>query len=93
VGRPSLSSTGGAPWNGLTVTPPANSAQGKDPQGLDEARRRVVGGKRGQEKLGKGGHLLGSLQRASALPCSLQREGEGRVELHCSVSGEWRKVL
>jgi hypothetical protein len=47
VGRPSLSSAGGAPWNGLTATPLANSAQGKDLQGLDEARRRVVGGKRG----------------------------------------------
>jgi hypothetical protein len=80
AGSPVFSSDGGAPWNGSTAVPPANSAQGKDPQGLAEVRGRVVGGKRGWSMLGEGGHLPGPSQRATALSPSLSaaRGGEGQ---------------
>jgi hypothetical protein len=35
-GQSGFSSDGGAPWNGLTAAPPANSAQGKGLWGLAE---------------------------------------------------------
>jgi hypothetical protein len=43
-GSPGFSSDSGAPWNGSTAAPPANSAQGKDSQGLAEAWGHVGGG-------------------------------------------------
>jgi hypothetical protein len=46
--------------------------------------------KRGQRKLGVGGHLLISLHRTPSLPRSLQREGEKGSAL-APGSGVWKR--